>query len=412
VLARPLLVLDEVDKAPRDVQRSCLKLLQGEARVPGEEGEVVEVAPTVLVLANSGADLVPPEYRRRSIVLNVAPLCGQLAELYRVARQFLDALPIIDLDALDVVREPLPDSIANELAAALRAGLSEAGWRMADERALAHLVAGRAALTGLDLRSASLAVVADYLDVAATVDEVAGAPGPVEPAPDAAARRQAVAEQAAREREERRRVRAEDVELAGVIGEVVDTLRLLRPDLASVAPYRRAEAARVAGQLTSVITMASEAGSLDELREVIEDQQVVIGAAQEGGRALPSGDVIAVGSRPRDRNRCLECGGTFDIDELDYDIETGDHSCPECGGVENFDLVEDVDKPALPAPRALPTGPTWVEMARRGIGVGVVASRTRIPCSMCHTGTAACGLVGCPMPTSRAAGSRLTAVQR
>jgi hypothetical protein len=50
--------------------------------------------------------------------------------------------------------------------------------------------------------------------------------------------------------------------------------------------HRRAEAARVAGQLNSVITMAADAGSLDELREVIEDHQAVIGAAEQFPRDL------------------------------------------------------------------------------------------------------------------------------
>jgi MoxR-like ATPase len=400
VLARPLLVLDEVDKAPRDVQRSSLKLLQGEARVPGEEDELVEVAPTVLILANGGVDIVPPEYHRRSIVLDVAPLGKQVTELYRVAQRFLETLPVIDLDSLEVVQEPLPDGITNELAAALRAGLSEEGWRMADERALAHLVAGRAALTGLDLRAAALAVVADYLDVAATVNEVASAPGPMEPAPDAAARRQAASEQAAREREERRRARAEDVELAGVIGQVVDKLRLLRPNPASIATHRRVEAARVASQLDTVIAMASEATSLDELHEVIEDQEAVISAAQALGSALSVGQLIEVAPEAA-RWHCLECGGSFDVDELDYLESSDTHRCPVCGCVDDFELLDDeeVDAPALPATRALPPGPTWVDMLR-GIGVGLAATRTAVPCSMCHTGTASCILDGCPMPAA------------
>jgi MoxR-like ATPase len=69
VLSYPLLVLDELDKASPATQRAALKLLQGETRVLGEEGELVEVAPVVLVLSNSALDLIPPEYRRRCVVL-------------------------------------------------------------------------------------------------------------------------------------------------------------------------------------------------------------------------------------------------------------------------------------------------------------------------------------------------------
>ena len=40
LLGEPLLALDELDKAPREVQRACLKLLQGSVdRCPVERGE-------------------------------------------------------------------------------------------------------------------------------------------------------------------------------------------------------------------------------------------------------------------------------------------------------------------------------------------------------------------------------------
>jgi hypothetical protein len=405
VLAAPLLVLDEFDKAPRDVQRSCLKLLQGEVRVPGEEGELVEVAPTVVVLANGAVNVMPPEYRRRAILIDTAPLIDQVMDLYRVAREFLDTLPVVDLDALDVTRAPLPDAIANELVAALRAGLSEAGWRMADERALAHLVTGRAALSGLDLRAAALAVTADYLDCAETIGELAGAPGPVDPAPDAAARRHAAAEQAAHDREERRRARAEEVALAGAIGEAVDKLRSLRPGTENVAPYRHAEAARIGSQLNAVIAMASAAGSLEELREVIEDHQALISAAQAMVATPPGSDVIDVRAAPTERFGCIECGGCFDIGELDYVESTDTHHCPVCEGLE---LVEDEDETlALPATRVLAVGSNRVADLLRGISVGAAVTRTPILCPKCHTGTAACNLIGCPMPVTPAALWRL-----
>jgi MoxR-like ATPase len=94
VLSYPFLGLDELDTASPPTQRACLKLLQGETRVRGEEGELVGVAPTVVVLSNSSVSLIPPEYRRRSLTLDTRPLADQLdgLDLDHAAQCFLDHL--------------------------------------------------------------------------------------------------------------------------------------------------------------------------------------------------------------------------------------------------------------------------------------------------------------------------------
>ena len=154
LLGEPLLALDELDKAPRDVQRACLKLLQGEARIGGEEGEIIEVAPVVVVLANGFPGQLPPEYRRCSVVLDTSGLVAELGNIYAAAGTFLEAIPAgFDLDVLAVPVGALAVPVVDQMAAALRSGLSEAGWRLCDERALAHLVPGRVALSGLDVPS-------------------------------------------------------------------------------------------------------------------------------------------------------------------------------------------------------------------------------------------------------------------
>jgi hypothetical protein len=408
VLSRPLLILDEWNKGATHVRRAVLRLLQGEAEVAGDDDEVVPVAPTIILLSNGNADLVPSEYLRRSVVLDMSALVGQLSDVPRIARPFLTALPRIDLDALDVPCGPLPEAITDEMFDALRAGLSETGYGFADEWALAHSVPGRAALTGLDRHDAALAVVGDYLDVAATVGETATAPGPLEPAPDAAARRLAVAEQEAHEREERRHARNEESTLRGVIGEAVDQLRQLRPDAASFAPADRAEAARVAAQLGAVIDMVSAADSIEELREVVEDHQAVIGAARELVRGLPAGDVIDVEAEPEELYRCGGCGGTFGIADLDWEGDVRAW-CPQCGGDDLVEVDEEMQAP--PAPRALPGGPSW---ERIGAQVGrVVLAGGLSPllpdkgsCSMCRMGVWRCNLDGCPQPPQPV--SRLT----
>jgi hypothetical protein len=89
----------------------------------------------------------------------------QLGDLGSAAHRFLGALPVLNLDALDVSHEPIPDEVVDEMAQALRAGLNEKGRRLSDARALSRLVPGRMALSGLGVPDAAMAVQSDYLDL-------------------------------------------------------------------------------------------------------------------------------------------------------------------------------------------------------------------------------------------------------
>jgi hypothetical protein len=370
VLSYPFLGLDELDKASPPTQRACLKLLQGETRVRGEEGELVEVTPTVMVLSNSSVSLIPPEYRRRSLTLDTRPLADQLAglDLDRTAQCFLDALTVLDLDALEFPSQPVPEAEFAEMRRALRAGLSEVGWRMSDRRALVHLVPGRMALSGLGVREAAMAVVSDYLDVAETVCETVQAPGPLEPAPNAEERRKAAEAEAARERAARKHDRAEEDELEGAIGEALDELERLIPNPADYDEHQRAVAARVNKQLKSLIEQVDDAGTLDELAEVIEDRQPVITNArilQTMRSPEPSSpptpardDVIDVEEVKNDYEGwwCNECDKCFD--EPHRSLFSFYDQCPSCWSCE----IEWGIKPAPPEPLVAQVEPSGAEI--------------------------------------------------
>lgn len=198
------------------------------------------------------------------------------------------------------------------------------------------------ALSGLDAHSAALAVVGDYLDVAATVGETAGMPGPSEPAPDAVARRAAAAEEATRRREDRRQARAEEIRLAGAIGQIVYSLKSVRPNPEDFEPSGRPHAAAMAAKLDALIDQVEEVGSLDELAEVWADAETVY----LGARALADsrrGERVLVESVPSSEGEqepvdsgeeqpwcewwCENCGEAGEAGE-DYgepDV------CPGCG---------------------------------------------------------------------------------
>ncbi|MGH9068208.1 MAG: helix-turn-helix domain-containing protein, partial [Acidimicrobiales bacterium] len=214
VLGRPLLALDEWDKAAYPVQRASLKLLQGEALVPGEAGELVEVSPTVMVLGNGRAEDLPPEYRRRSVVLDTTGLVMP-TDLHRRAQAFLDLLPVLDLDALAPPATHCAEEVIDAMVEALRAALSPAGWAMADERGLALMTLGRTAWSGALQLEAAMTVADDYVTVAETVGETAR-PVPVGASvlPSAEARRKADATAQARQRARRDADRAEKLALA------------------------------------------------------------------------------------------------------------------------------------------------------------------------------------------------------
>jgi hypothetical protein len=171
-LGRPFLCIDEFDKAPAELRSHLVLLAQGDALAAGEGDQLLEVAPTALFCLNGSADFVHEAYRRRSVVLDLNPLLPLLGDVHRAWRLLLGgAVPRLQLDWLAPPGPELADAERELLLDGLRQGLTEPGWRWADERAIERLALGRAGLTGSDPAAAAAATVADYLSCARTVGE-------------------------------------------------------------------------------------------------------------------------------------------------------------------------------------------------------------------------------------------------
>jgi hypothetical protein len=170
VLGWPFVIVDELDKAPAPVRRATLRLLQGETRVPGEPGQVVESTCTALVTSNTDAAVVPPEYRRRSVVVDTA---GAPVIAYDLAADVLAAVPRLSYQHLRPPAGALPAGLITEMQDVLKEHLSMEGWQLADVRALESAALGRAALTGAGLDDAVADTIGDYLTCAATTGHLA-----------------------------------------------------------------------------------------------------------------------------------------------------------------------------------------------------------------------------------------------
>jgi hypothetical protein len=170
VLGWPFVIVDELDKAPAPVRKATLRLLQGETRVPGEPGQVVDIACTALVTSNTDATVVPPEYRRRSVVVDTA---GAPVIAYDLAADVLAAVPRLPYRHLRPPAAILPAGLITEMQDVLREHLSIEGWQLADVRALESAALGRAALTGADLDDAAADTIGDYFTCAATTGDLA-----------------------------------------------------------------------------------------------------------------------------------------------------------------------------------------------------------------------------------------------
>lgn len=273
VLGRPLAVWDEHDKADRAVQRSILRMLQGEVLVGGEGDELVTVRPTVVLTSNAGTSSIPSEYLRRSVVLDTAPLVSELVEVHSAAGRFLDALPLLDLEAFVPPISGLPEDVTEIALKALREGLSDEGWRSCDERSIDHLALGMVTLAGdRDVEAAAFTVVADYLSVARTVTETAD---PVPAVLPGAQDQQALADQEAA-RARRRRQEARRAALA--VAERREALRLRAeaavPDLGAYGTSGTEKATDLASRLGELARWAADAedkAELDELEELVNE---------------------------------------------------------------------------------------------------------------------------------------------
>lgn len=170
VLTRPFVVVDELDKASAPVRKATLRLLQGQTKVPGEPGQTIEIACTPLVTCNTRPEVVPPEYRRRSVVLDMtgAPMIDT-----DVAAAVLAAVPVLPYRQLPPPDAALPGELLREMQEALRANLTAGGYQLTDVRALEGAALGRAALTGETLDDAAEQTILDYLACARTTGDLA-----------------------------------------------------------------------------------------------------------------------------------------------------------------------------------------------------------------------------------------------
>ena len=172
LLARAFVVLDEYDKAPKEVQRAAQAFLQGDSYFKtDEEGAWVTAVPLVVLNTDRGTERLPEPYVRRSVVLNTTSLLEATKDIDEAARVLLGAkLPRVPTDIAPPERE-LPEPARALLRTALQAALTDTGWRRVDVESVARLVLGRWAIdTDGGPEHAALGVAADYLLCTSTCD--------------------------------------------------------------------------------------------------------------------------------------------------------------------------------------------------------------------------------------------------
>jgi len=276
-LRRPFLCVDELDKAPADLQRALLLLAQGDAQVPGEGDQVLEIAPTVLFCVNDSPARIHEAYRRRSVVLDLAPLRPLLVDVHLAMRELLSgALPQLDLDRLRPPAAELSQSARQLLLVGLKEGLTEIGWELLDDRALEVLTLGRAALVDVDLDTAAAATAVDYLACARTLDqtrpgtparlvEQLGGTGGMVPHP-ARAEQEIISHRRSAAKEKQ----AESLKLITARAEWAEEIHQLTRDISRVPPAHRAKAAGLRAALTDLRRRVLATRSDESLTEVLE----------------------------------------------------------------------------------------------------------------------------------------------
>ncbi len=173
----PVVCLDELDKAPREVKAAAGGLLQGNS-VAELEGELVKVRPITYTTLNGrrdGLGALHEAHVRRSCVIDTTKLRFLLGDVDEsMARLFGGevAIPSLSLARIKPPASALPGDLRQLLRCELRAGLTEEGWQYSDVEPLARIALGRAALTNepLDER-AVIGTVFDYLVCSTTLHQ-------------------------------------------------------------------------------------------------------------------------------------------------------------------------------------------------------------------------------------------------
>lgn len=170
-MGRPVLTLDELDKASGDRLAVALRLLQGDSLISWE-GAAFAMPATLVVTFNAGKDprhVLPPDRIRRMVMLRTTGL-APFPDVKAAARALLgrDAVPRLDLARLVPPAELISDDLARFLADDLPAYMVDEAAALCPSEALALAVPGRATFDGTDAETAAVDVGRDYLACAAT----------------------------------------------------------------------------------------------------------------------------------------------------------------------------------------------------------------------------------------------------
>lgn len=304
LLAQPLIIFDEFDKADRPLQRDALVCFQGDTRA-AREGVPFDIRATPMLTANKQGQLpIPPEYRRRSIVLDTDPLAGLLADIDLRLRELENAggPPRLDLAALAPPAAELPPKEFLLLRETLRAGLTDHGWQLCDPRSVELMALGAAGgVAAPDLAALALQASVDYLTCAETVGETREAwrrqlPGQLAGQPLEALERGASDSDvlAAGQRRQIAEHAGDSIALTGERQAFAEELNLARPDARRFPPSQRPTAKALNAQLAQLRRQALAARSADALSGLREIAGPLIAEAERLHRTLEADQQRAI----------------------------------------------------------------------------------------------------------------------
>lgn len=307
-VGRPVLTLDELDKASGDRLAVALRLLQADSLVAWE-GTTFLLPATIIATFNAGKDpreVLPADRVRRMVLLHTSGLASP-GECRAAARALLtgEGVPRLDLDRL----VPSGERVAADVLAVLDelAGYVTDGARpLLPAEGLALVVPGRVVADGIGESEAAVRVGLDYLVTAATwgasspvlvarwcrdhdlpmAGEVEGQdPGEVE----------AIGQDAT----------GQAVELAGFRSVALATIKA---EMADLGRADDAEATFLRGALREVARQVERARSVAELRRLDVAYRSLAGRAEhraevEAGRKVAHGQAPVVGGRRRQPDR-------------------------------------------------------------------------------------------------------------
>jgi AAA domain (dynein-related subfamily) len=291
LLAEPVIVFDEFDKAERALQRDALVCFQGSTRA-AREGFAFELRATPILTCNKQGELpVPAEYRRRSIVLDTDPLAPLLGDIDLRLRELQSAggPPLLELATLTPPAAELPRAEFMLLRETLREGLSDEGWQLCEPRSIELTALGAAGgVADPDLEAFALQAAADYLTCAETVGETRRDWRARMPRQLAGEQLQTI-ESGASDREaiasgQRRQITehaGESLALTGERQSFAEQLNLARPDARKIAPGHRPAAKALRAQLEQLRRQVLDCKSADALAALRElAAQPLAGAEQ------------------------------------------------------------------------------------------------------------------------------------